>query len=235
MPPLSPYKTLGVRKDASMDAITAAYRDRAKRFHPDKCPGDAAAAERFKEVQEAFEVLRDPEKRAHFDKTGRMPPKIDRTMRERAIGELARVMQALLGEHLERGDDLERHDLVGEMRKVLDGRRKDIQGNRDKLQGARDKLLAIAPRFKHAGKSDTTLRGLALGPVGDLDAKIENHDQQLAILVHAAELLEGREFDHEPLSKQQGPNWEVWDGGPTTKGPFGPSGTYYGFPGGKQG
>ena len=61
------YDILGVDKKASADEIKSAYRKLAKQYHPDLHPGDAAAAEKFKEVNEANEVLSDAQKRAAYD------------------------------------------------------------------------------------------------------------------------------------------------------------------------
>ena len=64
------YKTLGVPKTADAKAIKQAYRKLARKYHPDQNPGNAAAAERFKEINEANEVLSDPEKRQRYDTLG---------------------------------------------------------------------------------------------------------------------------------------------------------------------
>ena len=61
------YKVLGVDKTASTDEIKKAYRNLAKKYHPDKNPGDKTAEERFKEINEAHEVLSDPEKRSKYE------------------------------------------------------------------------------------------------------------------------------------------------------------------------
>lgn len=63
-----PYQILGVAKDANGDTIRKAYRKLAKQLHPDTNPGDQAAEERFKAVQSAYDLLKDPEKRARFDR-----------------------------------------------------------------------------------------------------------------------------------------------------------------------
>ncbi|MEJ2618561.1 MAG: DnaJ domain-containing protein, partial [Ignavibacteriaceae bacterium] len=64
------YKILGIEKSATDADIQKAYRDLAKQYHPDKNPGNKTAEEKFKEISEAYEVLKDPEKRKKYDQLG---------------------------------------------------------------------------------------------------------------------------------------------------------------------
>lgn len=64
------YEVLGVDKNASEDEIKKAYRKLAKKYHPDLNPGDKEAEEKFKEANEAYEVLSDAEKKAKYDRFG---------------------------------------------------------------------------------------------------------------------------------------------------------------------
>jgi molecular chaperone DnaJ len=64
------YKTLGVGKNATDEEIKKAYRKLARRYHPDRNPGDKQAEEKFKEISAAHDVLSDPDKRKEYDRPG---------------------------------------------------------------------------------------------------------------------------------------------------------------------
>lgn len=70
MPVTDPYKVLGVAKNASEAEIKKAYRSLARKWHPDQNSGNSEAEEKFKEVQEAYDIVGDPKKRKEFDSGG---------------------------------------------------------------------------------------------------------------------------------------------------------------------
>ena len=64
------YKILGVERSASADQVRKAYHKLAMQYHPDRNPGDKHAEERFKDINEAYQVLSDQQKRARYDQLG---------------------------------------------------------------------------------------------------------------------------------------------------------------------
>src|ERR1700748_2016977 len=64
------YETLGCQKDATVEVLKTSYRKLAMEFHPDKNPGDHTAEIKFKEINEAYDVLKDDQKRAAYDRFG---------------------------------------------------------------------------------------------------------------------------------------------------------------------
>jgi DnaJ-class molecular chaperone len=64
------YKVLGVERNANKDEIKRAYRKLALKTHPDRNPGNAKSEEQFKEINEAYQVLSDSEKRSRYDQLG---------------------------------------------------------------------------------------------------------------------------------------------------------------------
>jgi curved DNA-binding protein len=101
------YKILGVDRDASEKDIKRAYRRLARQFHPDVNPGDKQAEEKFKKINEAYEALGDPEKRAKYDRLGASWQQWQRTGHDPSQFDWSQwFSSAPGGAHVEWGGDL---------------------------------------------------------------------------------------------------------------------------------
>lgn len=101
------YNILGVKRNASESEIKQAYRRLARKYHPDVNPGDKTAEARFKEINEAHEVLSDPEKRSKYDQFGEQWQYADQFARagqQGPFGDFSRAGNGARFYHTEQGD-----------------------------------------------------------------------------------------------------------------------------------
>lgn len=128
MPVTDPYKVLGVAKNASEGEIKKAYRSLARKWHPDQNADNAKAEEKFKEVQEAYDLVGDPKKRKEFDRGGFNIPFTGQSapnpfggggVKFENIGDIFGAATGMFGgrgggrQRVERGRDLEANVAIG--------------------------------------------------------------------------------------------------------------------------
>jgi molecular chaperone DnaJ len=105
------YQLLGVSRESSPDEIKKAYRKLALQYHPDKNPNDPSAEERFKQINQAYSVLSDPDKRAHYDRYGTETPGAEAA--GQGFGDIFNLFEQVFGVRgagggrAARGEDLE--------------------------------------------------------------------------------------------------------------------------------
>ena len=131
------YDTLGVGRTSSQEEIRRSFRRLARRYHPDVNPNDSESEARFKEIAEAYEVLRDPERRAMYDQFGHAAPTgamVGDFWDD--LGGFGNLFEAFFGgrgagtrPQMRRGADL-RYDLIITLEEVASGVEKSIEAKR---------------------------------------------------------------------------------------------------------
>lgn len=186
---INPYKVLEVGRRASPERIKAAHRRMAKECHPDKHPGDDAALERWKLIQEAFEVLIDPMKRAFFDTHGVMPHKGPANEHVPALKFLSSVTHEVLRKLCATGHDPQSVDLIQQIRaeimKLLDLSPKTIAG----LEKTRAMLEAVSKRVVAPEDEENLLASIVMGPVAQINEQIAGETNARHVADQALKLL----------------------------------------------
>ena len=121
------YNILGISKSASPDEVKKAYRSLARRWHPDKNPDDAKAAARFKDINEAYRTLSDPEKRRRYDRLGPLYTEDGRPPKPEDVNEVvSNVFNNIFGRNKgQKGEDL-RYTISLTLEEVAKGIDKEV-------------------------------------------------------------------------------------------------------------
>ena len=158
------YKLLGVSREASQDEIRKAHRKLAREYHPDANPGDHAAEERFKDIQQAYEVLSDPQKRQVHD------TKVDASSRGGPDKPRARADERTGGEGTPRVD-------LSDLASDHPGRRKGSARLRDEEVDRLVKLLGVdVSRISRLLGNDMTRLSKLLGENMKTSARVNSED-----------------------------------------------------------
>jgi len=191
------YKTLGVNRNASSKGIQNAFRRLVKKHHPDR-GGDP---EKFREVQEAYDVLSDPERRSRYDATGDTSKKVDNREALLALA-VSRAYALLLDKVLSTKRDLTTIDVVGEMKSLLDAKIRETEESLPELRKVMNNLSQVADRL-------TDEQGLLIGAaqfqVTNLGRQIEQFQKELDEMKLAHDYLNRCAYDFDKRPDERKP------------------------------
>jgi DnaJ-class molecular chaperone len=202
MTKFDPYEVLGVARDASLHAIKKRYRKLSMANHPDRKPGDENAARRFLEVQRAFELLNDPQRRRRFDETGDIggDGNDDLDPAERRAMDLITDMVTAIGTQVATDDlPIGTVDLVEMMRTKLNDGAKKTHAEQvklvEKVVKSKERLAFLAKRFSTKDGRPSRLRQIVELQIEEIDRAMEDAKQRYAAMLRAIELLENDLFE----------------------------------------
>lgn len=206
------YEILGVSHDADTQAIRRAFRTKAKTVHPDSGGGK----EEYQDLALAKEILTDPDRRAHYDQTGR-----DKGIKESSVVQAARdILSQVLGEMIKAPsggvDDVATVDIIAGMRTLLTHpllqRRHELAQGKAGLAQAEKRLKRMQGRFKRKDKGENLFEMLICGHLSQIqqsregiaraEEELEPHELALKMLDNYDYEVEGFGF-YQPVQTFQ--------------------------------
>lgn len=189
------YAILGVSTKASDKAIKKAYRMLAMELHPDRNPGDEKAAARFKEVQMAWDVLGDHERRRRYDATGQYDEGPDNALMP-IVAMLSETMAAVLNELLDNDRDLKGEDMVQLMTAALAQHREKVEKKRQDMQAGLLAIKECLDRFK-VSEGPNILAEIARSHLASAEKNVIGTEDELTTIAAALDMLKKFSFKHE--------------------------------------
>lgn len=183
--PVNPYNELGVDREASPDEIKQAYRNKARQTHPDS----GGNAEEFDRIQKSYMILKDPEARDHYDKTGRVNEK----SQDMALDILADIFNNLLEQEAPLFVDY-----VEIMNGILDSTVNAIRKSLKDYEKRKVKLEKMQKKFKRKKKDKGFFEYAIAERIHEADDKIRRSKHALSNTQRAKLLLNEYEFEPDP-------------------------------------
>lgn len=201
---MDPYAELDVARDADATRIKRAYRDKAKRAHPD-AGGDADA---FARLSTALAILSDPKRRARFDETGDAGPERMDSIDTDAIQCIAEVVVSILHQ----SPDPSREDALNTVRNVLIINRQRQERAKADATKAAEKAEAFRDRWTRKDGKPDVIRATLDSVAADARRQVEAMDRMLQVLARATEIIDAYEFRRDVAPKtMQPPSFFGWN------------------------
>ncbi len=140
------YKTLGVKRTATIEQIKQAFRAKARKHHPDRNVGDKKASERFQAVTLAYRILSDSERRKRYDETGDTQDMSDNSV-TKLVSMLSQLFQQVVVKLLEQKLDIKQQDISAMMRDCCISQLTEISEQRKSLEKAKANISTLSGRF----------------------------------------------------------------------------------------
>lgn len=169
------YETLGVKKGASKKETKAAFKAKAGVFHPDKKGG---STEKFQAIQKAYEILKDDEKRAHYERTG----ETGATQKPDFIAEL---FVALINSGEFDGN------IVENMKRQIDLKINELLKMSNKIERKLKKLEKAIGRLSFTGSGENLFEAILISSISDCNSKIVEADTLIGELRNARDEAAG--------------------------------------------
>lgn len=188
--PTCPYVVLGVRRNATQVTIRRAYRKAAMKHHPDRNPGDEGAQARFQEVQNAFDLLSDPERRKRYDATGETD-----VPKSQDVAELISCLSQFLASAVQASqfNGPKRTDMAAKMKSLMDQEISATDQSLADMRKAHIEQTDIMARFTVDG-GENFLAGIVRQGIVHIEAQIAALENKGRVMRAAYDYLKGCQY-----------------------------------------
>jgi len=210
---LDPYYQLGIERNATAAQIEAAWRQKRRETHPDRNQDDPYATTKFQQCKEAYDILRDRERRQRFDR-GEDPRKIN--VHEVALQQIVLAMNKVCQQTVQ---GVKLGNIVEHLTTILDEQLQELRKAPKQIEAALKQLARLSRRFKRRSEDGqaNVLRETVEGQIDAVKREREQITIRIESVVAALKLLEqyedeeaGRLLDHLQSHAQQGGVWIVY-------------------------
>lgn len=195
------YEILNVESGASDEEIKKAYRKKAQAHHPDKEGGDE---ELFKEIQKAYEILSDANKRKHYDETGEeSKDNLNNDVIESLIGIVLNVVKS---------HDVKHNNILSIATKLVHQQQGNHKGKREQVERERGRLIEASSRISCKEGQENILKLALESQAEKLRCVILEIDNVLKIGEEILELIANYSYEVEPAQTwANGPSFQPWN------------------------
>jgi curved DNA-binding protein CbpA len=188
---MNPYEILGVRRNASLKTMKAAYRSRAKACHPDS-PG--GSAEDFHALHTAWQILSDPARRLAFDRTGRVESAGGDNARSEILSAAFQAMEAALSRIRDHQRDPLRCDVVREMAILTRDQLRQRRVEYDQVVKLAAFYRSLLGRFRRQDGGPSEFEGMIASKLVDVDRQLHACLHRIEVLKATLALIEEHAF-----------------------------------------
>jgi curved DNA-binding protein CbpA len=198
-----PYKIFGIDRDADLETIKRAHREKAKQYHPDNNPGDDEAAAAFLACQRAFEILSDPERRKRYDRTGADSDRVD-TRDSEALELLMTMFDKAVQPQIDSPMPIGGTDFIASFRFGLQRLRNAIEDDTKPIRRKLERANYLAARFKITKGKTNVFKTRLEAMSKECDKQLAEFARRQAVIDRAEEILNDYRFETEPAKRSPG-------------------------------
>ena len=193
----NPYEEFNITKNATRDQIKKAYRNLSKLYHPDINKNKDTS--KFRDIQQAYDILQDEEKRKHFDETGLLPDEQEEnTIKGKTRENLYNLVKQILNDKnfIQKYNNV---DFINTVLNIINSNRIKIEETKKSVTEHCETMKLILDRFNHKGESNDFIKEIIEVSIKENAEQVQSMEIELKVLILMKELIKEYDYDFEKI------------------------------------